>query len=74
MAASVPSRFVALDEGEVIKSAIKLKDGVAERFPERGLTHEASRIGEYAHALAKEARSLAKRNILADTFIGAMLS
>lgn len=66
------SRFVALDESEVIKSAIKLKDRVAERFPERGLTREASRIGEYAHALAKEARSLAKRNILADIVIGAL--
>jgi hypothetical protein len=66
------SRFVALDEHEVILSAIKLKNRVAERFPERGLTREASRIGEYAHALAKEARSLAKRNILADIAIGAL--
>jgi hypothetical protein len=72
MAATRASRFVTLDENEVIKSAITLKNRVAERFPERGLTREASRIGEYAHALAKEARSLSKRNFLADVLIGAL--
>ncbi len=72
MTAASGSRFVTLDEHEVINSAIKLKNRVAERFPQRGLTREASRLGEYAHALAKEARSLARRNIAADVAIGAL--
>jgi hypothetical protein len=72
MTAARASRFITLDEDEVIRSAIKLKNRVAERFPERGLTREASRIGEYAHALAKEARSLARRHVLADVVIGAL--
>jgi len=65
-------RFVTLNEDEVIKAAIHLKNRVAERFPDRGLTREATRLAEYAHAIAQEARMLAKRNVLADLAIGAM--
>jgi hypothetical protein len=72
MAQTRLSWFVTLDESEVINSAITLKNRVAERFPSRGLTREATRLAEYAHALAKEARSLAARNILADIAIGAV--
>ncbi len=72
MSAGIASRFVTLDEDQVIKSALTLKNRVAERFPERGLTREASRLAEYAQALAREARSLARRNILADVAIGGL--
>ncbi|MBT3070882.1 hypothetical protein KKP04_08385 [Rhodomicrobium sp. Az07] len=65
-------RFVTLDETEVIKSAYKLQNRVAERFPDRGLTREATRLAEYAHAIAREARILAKRNVAADFAIGAL--
>jgi hypothetical protein len=72
MAVTPRSRFITLNEDEVIKTAIILQSRVAERFPERGLTREANRLGQYAQALATEARSLAKRNILAELFIGAL--
>ncbi|ADP72322.1 hypothetical protein Rvan_3120 [Rhodomicrobium vannielii ATCC 17100] len=65
-------RFVTLDETEVIKSAYQLKNRVAERFPDRGLTREATRLAEYAHAIAQEAHLLAKRNVAADFVIGAL--
>ena len=67
-----PRRLKRLSGPDLIVSVQKLSHRISERFPDRGLTKDATDFAGYAGAFVKEADSLSKRNLPVEIGIAAL--